>query len=72
MAEQELQIYWTREEGIHYMNGGSIITEEDARARAARKEYARISLGWDGIIPANEFIRMQNAKSELEEISGIN
>ncbi|MBM3234143.1 hypothetical protein FJZ19_03540 [Candidatus Pacearchaeota archaeon] len=69
MAEKELQIYWTREKGIHYINGGTIITEAEARERAGRKEYARITTGWDEMIPVDEFIRMQDAKSELEEIS---
>jgi hypothetical protein len=72
MEEKELQIYWTKESGIQYMNDESIITEADARERAGKRQYERISLGWDGIIPVNEFIRMQDAKSELEEISGIN
>lgn len=72
MTEKELQIYWTQEKGIHYRNGGSIIAEADARAKAGTREYEKISVGWDGVIPVNEFIRMQNAKSELEEISGIN
>ena len=66
--KNKIEIWYDRENGITYRNGGSVVSEDETFERAAEGAYQDVSIEWQGLIPAAEFARMQKLKSRLLEI----
>jgi hypothetical protein len=66
----EIEIYWTREKGIHYRdNGMEIPALELVRRLRKGEKYEKIEIKWEGVMPVNNLFEMQKRRSKLEEIA---
>ena len=72
MESRKIEIYWTKEKGIHYRNDGREIPyEELMRSIHSGERQVRVDITWaggpeNGPLPTSIFAEMQRRKSELE------